>query len=223
MKKVYMIDLGNKDYLEVLKIQEDLEKRAAENKEVGYLLISENDPVITVGRSAGADEVLYSDIRLKQMGISKYSTDRGGRVTLHGPGQIVGYPIINLENYKKDLHWYLETLEDVIGGVLSEVDIDNFKVEGKTGVWTEEGKICAIGVKVKRWVTTHGFALNHSIDLELFDSINPCGLKEDGVAKIESFDSSVKRDDLIKKIYINFRDRFSCELIKKNANDLHML
>lgn len=223
MKKVYMVDLGVRDYLEVLKIQKELEKRVVENKEIGYLLISENKPVITIGRSAKVDEVLYSDTRLKQLGISKYDTDRGGRVTLHGPGQIVGYPIINLENYKKDLHWYLKTLEEVIGGVLLEVGIDNFKIEGKTGVWTEKGKICAIGVKVKRWVTTHGFALNHTIDLGLFDSINPCGLKEDGLAKVEDYDNQVRRDDLIKKISEKFQKDFNCKVIKKNTNDLHML
>ena len=223
MKKIYAIDLGSRDYLEVLKIQEKLEKRVIENKEIGYLLISENEPVITVGRSAGIDEILYSDIRLKQLGISKYNTDRGGRVTLHGPGQIVGYPILNLENYKKDLHWYLENLENVIGRVLSELNIDNFKLKGKTGVWTEKGKVCAIGVKVKKWVTTHGFALNHTIDLGLFDSINPCGLKEDGLAKVEEYDDRVKRDDLIKKIYEEFENRFNCKVIKKYTNDLHML
>jgi len=210
MNTIYVVDLGRREYDEVLEIQGRLEKRVVEDKKKGYLLISENPPVITVGRSAEDNEVIYSDERLKSLGISKYTTERGGRVTLHGPGQVVGYPIINLESYKKDLHWYLTALEDVVGETLMKLGVETFKSQGKTGVWTKRGKICAMGVKVKRWVTTHGFALNHTIDLNLFNSINPCGLKEDGLAKIEDYMEGIERKEVLQSIYSSFEEGFQC-------------
>lgn len=220
MNKVYAVDLGRMDYLEVLEIQEKLERRVALGGEEGYLLISESEPVITVGRASEEDEVIYSEETLRAMGIKRYSVERGGRVTLHGPGQIVGYPIINLENYKKDLHWYLSSLEEIVGEALDEIGLENQRVQGKTGVWTEGGKICAIGVKVRRWVTTHGFALNHTIDLELFKGINPCGLMEYGVARIEDYRSQVEREAVIDALCRSFQRRFQCELIIGQAKDL---
>ncbi len=220
MNRVYAVDLGRMDYLEVLEIQEKLERKVALGREAGYLLISESDPVITVGRASEEDEVIYSKETLKAMGIKRYSVERGGRVTLHGPGQIVGYPIINLENYKKDLHWYLSSLEEVVGEALDEIGVENHRVPGKTGVWTEAGKICAIGVKVRRWATTHGFALNHTIDLDLFKGINPCGLMEYGVARIEDYRSRVERKAVIDALCRSFQRRFQCELIIGRAKDL---
>lgn len=220
MNTIYVMDLGRMEYGEVLEIQEQLEKRVVEDKREGYLLISENPPVITVGRSAEEDEVIYSDERLKSLGISKYTTERGGRVTLHGPGQIVGYPIINLESYKKDLHWYLAALEDVVGETLLKLGIENYRSKGKTGVWTRKGKICAIGVRVKRWVTTHGFALNHTIDLNLFNSINPCGLKEYGLAKIEDYVGDTERKEVLQAIYSSFENGFQCTVEEVKVEDI---
>lgn len=220
MNRVYAVDLGRMDYLEVLEIQKKLERKVALEGEVGYLLISESDPVITVGRASEKDEVIYSEETLRAMGIKRYSVERGGRVTLHGPGQIIGYPIINLENYKRDLHWYLSTLEDVVGEALDEIGVENHRSHGKTGVWTEGGKICAIGVKVKRWVTTHGFALNHTIDLDLFKGINPCGLMEYGVARIEDYREQIERQVIVDALWRSFQRSFQCELIIGQAKDL---
>lgn len=220
MNKIYAVDLGRMDYLEVLEIQKKLEKEVAIKGEIGYLLISESDPVITVGRASEEKEIMYSEEGLRAMGIKKYPVERGGRVTLHGPGQIVGYPIVNLENYKKDLHWYLSTLEGVVGEALDEIGIANHRSSGRTGVWTESGKICAIGVKVRRWVTTHGFALNHTIDLDLFKGINPCGLMEYGVARIEDYRGDIDRGEVVDALYRSFQRRFQCELIKAKVNAL---
>lgn len=220
MNKIYAVDLGKTEYLEVLKIQEKLEKKVVARGEVGYLLISETDPVITTGRSSDEDEILYTEERLRSMEIKKYPVERGGRVTLHGPGQIIGYLIINLENYKKDLHWYLSSVEDVIGGALDELEIESYKSKGRTGVWTRRGKVCAIGVKVRRWVTSHGFALNHTIDLDLFKAINPCGLMEYGVSKIDDYRQGIERKVVVEAVYRSFQKSFECELIKTEVNNL---
>lgn len=218
MERIYAVDLGRRDYIEVLEIQKILEERA--ERETGYLLISENDPVITVGRSAGEDEVLYSPERLEALGIKRYDTERGGRVTLHGPGQIVGYPILNLEGLKKDLHWYLSSLENIVGRVLERLGIENFRSPGKTGVWTPQGKVCAIGVKVKRWITTHGFALNHTIDLDLFKSINPCGLMGYGLTRIEDHRKGVERERIVEEIYRSVEEEFSCRVERREIEDI---
>ena len=220
MNRIFAVDLGRMDYLEVLEIQKKLEKKAAQRGDIGYLLISESDPVITVGRASEEKEIIYSEEGLRSMGIKKYSVERGGRVTLHGPGQIIGYLVVNLENYKKDLHWYLSTLEEVVGDALDEIGVKNHRSPGKTGVWTESGKVCAIGVKVKRWVTSHGFALNHTIDLDLFKGINPCGLMEYGVAKVEDYRGEVHRGEVVDALYRSFQRKFQCELIKTSVNDL---
>ncbi len=220
MNKVYAVDLGRMDYLKVLEIQEKLEKEVAVKGEIGYLLISESDPVITVGRASEEEEIIYSEEGLRARGIKKYPVERGGKVTLHGPGQIVGYPIVNLGNYRKDLHWYLSALEEVVGEALDEIGVENHRTSGRTGVWTESGKICAIGVRVRKWVTTHGFALNHTIDLDLFNGINPCGLMEHGVARIEDYRGHIDREEVVDALYMSFQKRFQCELIKTRGNDL---
>jgi lipoyl(octanoyl) transferase len=136
----------------------------------------EHPHVVTLGRNARAENVLASPERLAQLGIELHETDRGGDVTYHGPGQIVGYPIIDLADWKKDVAAYLRALEEVLIRTLAEYGITGRRIDGVTGVWVDDAKIAALGVHISRWVSSHGFALNLTTDLDYFGHIVPCGL-----------------------------------------------
>ncbi len=141
-----------------------------------YLFLCEHPPVITLGRLAESRHILISADALKQRGIPVVAIDRGGDVTLHAPGQLVVYPILNLKNYRRDLRWYLDKLEQVAIDLLKDFDILTCRLPGRTGVWVESKKIVSIGVGVKQWVTFHGLAININTALPLFNLIKPCGL-----------------------------------------------
>ena len=141
-----------------------------------YLFLCEHPPVITLGRLADRRHVLISEDLLKRRGINVVAIDRGGDVTLHAPGQLVAYPVLNLKNYRRDLKWYLNKLEQVAIDLLRDFDILTCRLSGKTGVWAGSKKIVSVGVGVKQWVTFHGLAININTDLKLFNLINPCGL-----------------------------------------------
>lgn len=143
-----------------------------------HLLLVEHEPVITLGSSAKAAHLLLDPEEFERRGITVVDTDRGGDVTYHGPGQVVLYPIVKLRPGERDLHVYLRTLEEVGIQVLAELGIRAFRSEGRTGIWTASGKIAAIGVRVRRWVTSHGLALNVDVDLAAFTTIVPCGLED---------------------------------------------
>ena len=144
----------------------------------GMLILLEHPPVITIGRSGTDGNIVASPKELAEAGVSVHETSRGGDVTYHGPGQIVGYPIVPLAYHGKDVHRYLRTLEAVLIAVLEDYDIRSFRREGLTGVWTAAGKIAAIGVAVRHWITYHGFALNVSPTMAHFGLIHPCGMRE---------------------------------------------
>ncbi len=150
----------------------------------GYLLVLEHPPVYTLGRVTDAANVLASDDELKAIGAEKFEIDRGGDVTFHGPGQLVAYPIIDLSLWKEDLHWFLRTLEESVIALLATYGIAGGRVEGRTGVWVGDEKVCAIGIKCTRWVTMHGLALNVNTDLTYFDRIVPCGIADKGVTSM---------------------------------------
>ncbi|MFA5262119.1 MAG: lipoyl(octanoyl) transferase LipB [Candidatus Omnitrophota bacterium] len=141
-----------------------------------YLFLCEHPPVITLGRLAERRHILTSADALKQRGIEVIAVDRGGDVTLHAPGQLVVYPVLNLKNFRRDLKWYLDKLEQVAIDLLRDFDILTCRLPGRTGVWLESRKIVSIGVGVKQWVTFHGLAININTDLPLFNLIKPCGL-----------------------------------------------
>ena len=163
--------LGLVPYGEALELQRRLAlDRIAGRLNQDRLLLVEHPPVVTMGRTSQAGHVLRSD------GLDVFEVERGGDVTYHGPGQLVGYPILNLAGFRRDLHWYLRTLEQALIDALATLGIPAHRHAGFTGVWTGGRKIASIGVHVKQWVTWHGFALNVSTDLQAFDRIVPCGI-----------------------------------------------
>ncbi len=140
------------------------------------LLLLEHPPVVTLGRTSKAQNLVASPALLAARGVELFEVERGGDVTFHGPGQLVGYPIVNLRGHKQDLHWYLRRVEEVLIRALDQIGIAAERSEGRTGVWTGDRKIASIGVHARDWVTWHGFALNVSTDLSFFDLMVPCGL-----------------------------------------------
>lgn len=175
----------------------------------GILLILEHKPVYTIGSNGGWDNFLYNKEDLKKQGIDIVSISRGGNVTFHGPGQIVAYPIFNLSHLKKDIHWYIACLEDVIIDTLKGYGIEGSKKPQYRGVWIKDKKIAAIGVHVKRWTTIHGLSFNIHVDKKYFQMINPCGIKEFGVSALEDYLNHVEIDCVKQKLISSFEHVFN--------------
>jgi lipoate-protein ligase B len=177
-RRLIVHDLGCRPYAEVLELQRQLcrERLAGELNE-DVLLLVEHEPVITLGRGTRPESLPVSVSVLERRGIPVFDVERGGDVTYHGPGQLVGYPVIDLRQHREDLHWYLRRLEVGLINALSRLGIVAGANPGLTGVWTNGRKIASIGIHVKQWVTFHGFALNVSTDLSYFDLIVPCGIR----------------------------------------------
>jgi lipoyl(octanoyl) transferase len=170
--------LGPRPYLEVLDLQRELcRARIAGETTEDVLLLVEHEPVVTLGRGTRAASLPLPPAELERRGLSVVEVERGGDVTYHGPGQLVGYPILDLREHRPDLHWYLRTLEDALITALGTLDIEASRNPGLTGVWTAGRKIASIGIHVKQWVTLHGFALNVTTDLAGFDLVVPCGIQ----------------------------------------------
>jgi lipoate-protein ligase B len=171
------VDLGRQPYGSVHRLQRELaEQRIAGTIEDDLLLLVEHDPVITLGRATRAESLPLSREVLAARGVEVVEVERGGDVTYHGPGQLVGYPILDLKNHRQDLHWYLRQIEEALIQALDRLSIPAERNPGYTGVWTGGRKIASIGVHVRQWVTTHGFALNVLEGLSGFDLIVPCGI-----------------------------------------------
>ena len=166
--------LGRIGYADALVLQKELESEVIANRTQDYLLLLEHPHTFTIGRRSKESGVLATAEVLRDLGIDVFETDRGGKVTYHGLGQIVGYPIISLSPEREDVHKYVRDLEEVLIRTMGDFGIDAFRIEGLTGVHTTEGKIAAIGVHIKRWVTTHGFALNVNTDLSYYNWIIAC-------------------------------------------------
>lgn len=180
MRPLLVHDLGRRPYAEVLELQRELcRRRVAGEATDDLLLLVEHDPVVTLGRGTRPSSMPLSREELERRGVAVHEVERGGDVTWHGPGQLVGYPILDLTGHREDLHWYLRTLEAALIDGLAGVGLPAERRAGLTGVWTAGRKVASIGVHVKRWVTLHGFALNVTTDLAGFGLIVPCGI--DGV------------------------------------------
>ncbi len=179
MAELVTFDLGRAAYEPTLRLQERLrEEVKAANHERAYLVLVEHDPpVITLGRGAEAAHVTASRERLAREGVEVHESGRGGDVTYHGPGQLVGYPIIRLDLHGRDVHRYLRDLEEVLIRVLARFGIEGTRAQGMTGVWVGAEKVAAIGVAISRWVTWHGLAINVDTNLDHFDLIVPCGIR----------------------------------------------
>ena len=173
-----LVELGRRGYGEVLELQRALCRQRVSGELPDLLLLVEHDPVVTLGRGSRPSSLPVPRDLLERRGIEVFEVERGGDVTLHAPGQLVGYPILDLSGWRRDLHWYLRQLEEVLIRGLGRLEIPAERNPGKTGVWTGGRKIASIGIHVKQWVTMHGFALNVSTDLSLFDLIVPCGIPD---------------------------------------------
>jgi len=186
MRPLLVTSLGTMPYAEALEIQ-----RAAARARIDgtlandLLLLVEHPAVVTTGRSTKASNVLLTPDAFAARGVELFDVDRGGDVTFHGPGQLVGYPIVDLQNHKADLHWYLRQLETALIRALATFDIRAEQNAGLTGVWTQGRKIASIGVHARQWVTWHGFALNVTTDLSYFDMLVPCGIADVTMTSIE--------------------------------------
>tara|TARA_B100001059_G_scaffold106707_1_gene106366 strand:+ start:2631 stop:3335 length:705 start_codon:yes stop_codon:yes gene_type:complete len=228
-KKVKIIDLGQKSYSESLKIQEGyfnaiIELKRSNRKKVtsiptdNYLLWVEHPPVFTLGKSGKMEHLLLNQQALVNKGIEFYKTNRGGDITFHGPGQLVVYPILDLDNFFTDIHKYLRYLEEAVIGTLKEYGLKTKRSPGETGVWLDVGtpfarKICAMGVRASRWVTMHGLALNLNIDLGYFDHIVPCGIKGKGVTSLAKELGKEIDVELVKqKLKIHLGNLFDAQL-----------
>jgi lipoate-protein ligase B len=174
---MHVVHLGLVPYARALELQRAV-ARARISGAIAHdvLLLLEHPPVVTLGRSSKAQHLVASPAQLEARGVELFEAERGGDVTFHGPGQLVGYPIVSLRGHKQDLHWYLRQVEAVLIHALDAIGIPAERSEGRTGVWTSGRKIASIGVHARDWVTWHGFALNVSTDLSYFDLIVPCGL-----------------------------------------------
>lgn len=175
-KSINVINLGLKEYQETYKIQKKFVKERYEGKIPDTLILVKHHPVFTIGRNGSRKNILISLEKLRKEGIKIHEIDRGGDITYHGPGQIVGYPIIDLREYGKDIHLYLRTVEEVLIRLLRDFSIESQRIKGMTGVWVDNKKIASIGIGVSKWVTYHGFSLNIDPNMKHFAMINPCGL-----------------------------------------------
>lgn len=191
MKSLEIVEAGLVPYGVGLEWQRRLaDDRISGRLSHDVLLLMEHPPVVTLGRNSNAAHLL------RPLGIDVYEVERGGDVTFHGPGQLVGYPILDLNGYKRDLHWYLRTLEQALIDGLGLLEIPAERNPGYTGVWTHGKKIASIGIHVKQWVTWHGFALNVSTDLEDFDRIVPCGIQGVVMTSVEKERGAGSREQL---------------------------
>jgi len=209
------VDLGNKEYREVWDLQKRIHEKRVRQELPNTLLLVEHDPVITMGKSGREGNVLFPVEFLKKKGVDFYHIERGGDATYHGPGQLVGYPIFNVRDGLAGIKPFINAMERAIIGTLYSFGIEAYIKEKMIGVWTERGKICSIGVAVKKWVSFHGFALNVNTDLSYFDLIVPCGLKNVEMTSMEQVLGKPIEMNVVKKnIVENFGDVFEQEAKK---------
>ena len=204
-------DLGMLSYSGALAIQKDLVEQRKQQLIPDQLLIVEHPHVITLGRNGHAENLLASEEVLQRSGITFHPTDRGGDITYHGPGQIVGYPIFDLREWKRDVIAYVRAIEQVIMDALAEFGIEAGRLEGCTGVWVNGKKVAAIGIHISRWVTSHGFALNHATDLTYFQYIVPCGITKP-VTSMRELGSMAGRAEVTAALARNFAKKFQFEM-----------
>ena len=240
MQQIIFRDLGLLDYRHAWEYQEKLfaetiaqkiRNRAAEKvnqiQTNSYLLFCEHPPVYTLGKSGSEKNLLLTKTELEEQHIGYFPINRGGDITFHGPGQLVGYPILDLDNFFTDIHKYLRLLEEAIILTLSEYKLNGERFPGYTGVWLDAGnpakarKICAMGVRCSRWVTMHGFALNVTTQLNYFNHIIPCGIEDKAVTSLEKeLGRSVQMEEVKEKLKTHFEKLFECELYQMAAESL---
>jgi len=232
-KEIIVYDLGLCSYKKAWDKQEYVLKKLViqkinnrklkkPSKTANYFFWVEHPPVITLGKSGDFDNLLIEKKKLEKLKIDYFKTNRGGDITFHGPGQIVGYPIIDLENFFTDIHKYLRLLEETVILTLKEYNLKGERSPGETGVWLDVGtpfarKICALGLRASRWVTMHGFALNVNTDLNFFDYIIPCGINGKKVTSMENeLKSEISLSDVKNHLKKHFENLFGAKLKEVN-------
>ncbi|MEO8231758.1 MAG: lipoyl(octanoyl) transferase LipB [Ignavibacteriota bacterium] len=214
-RKLIYCDLDSIDYKEAWDLQKTIHQLRVENKIDDVFFMLEHPHTYTLGKTADKHNLIGDEKYLSENKISVYDIDRGGDITYHGPGQIVGYPIISLINWQQDTHKYLRALEEVIIKVCDEYGLNGIRVDRYTGVWIEDRKICAIGIKVSRWITMHGFAFNVNTDLKLFNGIIPCGITDKAVTSLNSeLKLEMKITEVKEKIIRHFLEIFKYDQIE---------
>ena len=211
-REMWIEDLGRRPYGEVLDLQRGMAAERIAGTRPDTLILVEHDPVVTLGRSTKQGHLLADAQLLAARGVELFEIERGGDVTFHGPGQLVGYPIIDLSQHRQDLHWYLRQLEQVLIAALATYGIEGRRQEKFTGVWVGDRKIASIGVHARSWVTWHGFALNVSTDLSYFDLMVPCGIADVAMTSIvKESGVDVPVSDVSKRVVDSFADLFGLQ------------
>ena len=217
---IYLVKLRVSEYIEVLKLQERLRLRVSKEDLPGILLLLEHPHIYTLGRRASSKDILFPQQKIDELGISVHQIDRGGEVTYHGPGQLVGYPIINLRRLGIGPLVYVRSLEKMLIDALSDLSIKSESDGYPTGVWAQGKKIAAIGVRVSQGVTTHGFAVNVNCDLKYFDNIVPCGLSHCGITSIFDQGKTVSMNSFSNSVASHFSKKFEVALELKELLDI---
>ena len=231
-KKIIVNDIGRTDFSYSWKYQERIfdeiiaqkvKNRTSKKKSItkNYLILTEHNPVFTIGKSGDISNLLLNKNQLKEKKIDFYKINRGGDITYHGPGQIMGYPILDLDNFFTDINLYLRNLEYTIIDTLKHYEIEGFTIKGETGVWVKKDndykKICAFGIRASRWVTMHGFSLNVQPDLNNFKYIIPCGISDKGITSISDMKKeTINVSDLKLNLIENFARNFKAEIEKND-------
>src|SRR5882757_7223116 len=225
MTEALQVDLGLIGYAEAWELQKRVVAARKADAIEDVLLFCEHPPVITLGRSGKRENLLASEHVLRQKGVEFHASDRGGDITYHGPGQIVGYPILNLGAIRRDVVWYVRMLEEAMIHATAEFGITAERVAGKTGIWVKSGeteeKLGAIGVRISRWVTSHGFAYNVSTDLRYFDLIVPCGIANRKATSLEKLlGRSLDSQEVERRLAMRFGEVFGREMKKAAREEL---
>ena len=200
-----IIDLGISEFKDTWNLQKELQEKRILGEIEDQLILVEHPAVYTLGKNASKEHILK-----RKEGVSVIQTDRGGNITFHGPGQLVGYPILDLNFYKRSITWYMRELEQLMIDVLKEYGIEGSTKKGLTGTWVKDHKIAALGVRISRWVTMHGFSLNISPDLSYYQDIIPCGIQEYGVTSMATImgEEVPSMDEVKIKMVDYFKNRF---------------
>ncbi len=218
---MFLLNLGLEPYGWALDLQHCLVTARREGRIEDVLLFLEHQPVITLGRRGDERNIVASAETLARLGIEVHRVERGGDVTYHGPGQLVGYPILDLRGYRKDAGWYMHSLEEVIIKTLADFGIKAKRWEGNIGVWIDKDSIAALGARIEDWITYHGFALNVSPDLFHFDLIVPCGYKDRGVTSMERvLGRAPKMEKVREGVALHWAEVFEVEVEEVSLEDI---
>ena len=230
MKTIELYDLGHASYQPVWDLQKSIQQRLIDEKRAeqkgkfngkrldDILLFVEHPHIYTLGKSGSEEHMLRSMMELQQLEAKFLKIDRGGDITYHGPGQIVGYPIMDLDRHFTDVHKYLRFLEEVMIRVCADYGFEAHRIEGQTGVWVDNEKICAMGIRCSRWVTMHGFALNVNTDLRYFNNIIPCGIDDKSVTSLQELSGKeIDAEEVKERIILHFEEVFDVSISKEGS------